>query len=135
MVTRKKNKRAATKPAKAKSPSRKNELEREAAGAIGGAAAGAAVGAIAGPPGAAVGAVLGATVGALAERTVRREAGLYALHDARLDAEIGVRDGDIGANNLKHPPARVGAFSAASSGAVSHDRVPAEGPIPEPDED
>jgi hypothetical protein len=119
-----------------KSGRRKEVLEREAAGALGGAAAGAAVGAIAGPPGAAAGVVLGAAAAVLAERAAGREAEKRAREDARLDAEIGVSGGDLGAPNLRHPPARVGAYSAASSGAGGgRGRVPAEGPIPDLDDD
>ncbi len=41
--------------------------------------------------------------------------------------------GELGAPNLKHPPARVGAYSAASAGVATggdDDEAPAEGPIP-----
>jgi hypothetical protein len=115
---------------------RKSELEREVVGAVAGAAVGASVGAMAGPPGIAAGAAVGAIAGAMAERAVGREADKHAGEDARLDAEIGVSGGDLGAPNLAHPPARVGAYSDASVGAGQRGgRQPAEGPIPEPDED
>jgi hypothetical protein len=126
--------------AKPGAKTRKRAVEREVAGAaVGaavGAAAGAAVGAIAGPPGVAVGAAIGAAVGAVAEGVVDRDKQARSRHDATLDQEIGVIGGDIGAPNLRHPPARVGAYSDASAGARGRGkRTPAEGPIPEPDED
>jgi hypothetical protein len=115
---------------------RKSELEREVVGAVAGAAAGASVGAMAGPPGIAAGAAVGAIAGAMAERAVRRDGDEHATEDARLDAEIGVSGGDLGAPNLRHPPARVGAYSSASLGVGQRGgRQPAEGPIPEPDDD
>ena len=115
---------------------RKRELEREAVGAVAGAAVGASVGAMAGPPGIAAGAAVGAIAGAMAERAVGREGDNHATEDARLDAEIGVSGGDLGAPNLRHPPARVGAYSRASVGVGQRGGgPPAEGPIPEPDEE
>jgi hypothetical protein len=134
MAKRKKTtdgKRAAADP-----KTRKRELEREAVGAIAGAAAGAALGAMAGPPGIAAGAAIGAVAGAVAESVAGDEHDAQAADDARLDAEIGVSRGDLGAPKLRHPPARVGAYSAASIGASQRGgRPPAEGPIPEPDDE
>jgi hypothetical protein len=49
--------------------------------------------------------------------------------DRELDAEIGVSGGDLGAPNLKHPPATTGVYSAASSGAGASGESPAEGPM------
>lgn len=104
-------------------------------GAAGGAAAGAAVGAVAGPVGAGVGAVLGGTVGAVAEAVLERREQIARSRDEQLDEEIGVTDGDLGAPNLKHPPARIGAFSAAASGAAGAQHTQAEGPLSPPDEE
>lgn len=88
----------------------------QAEGAAGGAIAGAAVGSIAGPVGAAAGAVIGGVVGALVAKVADEEAERVSLHDKELDAVIGVSGGDMGAPNLKHPPAVRGTYSAASSG-------------------
>jgi hypothetical protein len=107
-----------------------------AAGAAGGAAAGAALGAIAGPPGMIVGALIGGAAGAAAGMAVDRGEAEASVEDAKLDEEIGVTDGDLGAPNLKHPPAVVGAYSAGSSGApTSPERAPDEGPMPGSDSD
>jgi hypothetical protein len=122
--------------AKPRAKTGKREVAGAAVGAAVGAAAGAAVGAIAGPPGIAVGAAIGTAVGALAEGAVDRDKQARSRHDATLDQEIGVTGGDMGASNLRHPPARIGAYSDASAGARGRGkRTPAEGPIPEPDED
>lgn len=104
-------------------------------GAVGGAAAGAVVGAVAGPAGAAVGAVLGGAAGAIAEALVERDARAARSRSNKLDEEIGVTAGDLGAPNLKHPPARVGAYSAGASGAAGADHTLAEGPLSRPGED
>ncbi len=89
----------------------------------------------AGPPGAIAGAVIGA--GAIGSTSWALEAdnAERALRDQQLDAEIGVSEGDLGVAGLKHPPAKVGAYSAASLGVGgSSDPVLAEGPIlPPPD--
>jgi phage tail tape-measure protein len=107
--------------------------QREAEAGVLGAIAGAAMGAVAGPVGAAVGAVAGAAVGVLAEKGLGESEIDEAAKDQALDKEIGVIDGDLGAPNLKHPPARFGAYSATSSGASgSDDSAPAEGPTPPP---
>jgi hypothetical protein len=116
--------------------SSKAEIKREAVGAVAGAAAGAAVGAMVGPLGMAAGAAIGAAAGALEERALGRDAERHAAEEARLDEEIGVSGGEIGAPNLRHPPARVGAYSGASVGeGEPGGKIPAEGPIPEPDDD
>ena len=78
-------------------------------GAAGGAAAGAVIGAVAGPAGAAVGAVLGGAAGAIAEAFVERDGRIAEARSTKLDEEIGITAGDLGAPNLKHPSARVGA--------------------------
>ena len=101
-----------------------------AAGLAGGAAAGAAIGAIAGPPGMIAGALIGAAAGAAAGVAVDQGEEEIAVEDAKLDEEIGVTRGDLGAPNLKHPPAKVGAYSAGSSGTASTPTgSPAEGPM------
>jgi hypothetical protein len=74
-----------------------------AAASIVGAAAGAASGAIAGAFGAALGAVLGALAGAAAGRTIEEDNTDRARASARLDKEIGVIGGDLGA-----PPRALG---------------------------
>lgn len=89
---------------------------------------------MAGPPGAVAGAVIGGIVGALASAAVQSEAYDISEHDAVLDAELGITDGDIGAPNLEHPPAEIGAFSVANCGAeIVDDAEPAEGPMPPAD--
>jgi hypothetical protein len=102
---------------------------------VGAAAAlsGAALGAMAGPPGAIAGAVIGGVVGTLASIGYEDNSVENARHERTLDAELGISEGDIGAPNLEHPPARIGAFSAANSGAEAYsDSAPAEGPILRP---
>jgi hypothetical protein len=107
----------------------RHEAEAGAAGAV----SGAAMGAMAGPPGAAAGAVIGGIVGALASSAFETNSADLAEIDRKLDAELGVSEGDIGAPNLEHPPAKIGAYSAASSGASSStDSAPAEGPMQSP---
>ena len=114
----------------------KNEVKREAVAAVAGAAVGATAGAVAGPPGAMAGAAIGAVAGALAERAMELDEEERAAENAKLDAEIGVTKGELGAPNLKHPPSRVGAFSPASVGVTEGGvRPPAEGPISEPPDD
>jgi hypothetical protein len=55
-------------------------------------------------------------------------------HEEKLDRDLGIAEGDIGAPNLPHPPAKVGAISAASAGVHSPGgSTPSGGPIgPEP---
>jgi len=109
--------------------------EHEAAGAAAGALAGAAMGAIAGPPGAIAGAVIGAIAGAATEMALENDAEWKAVENRALDADIGVSGGEMGAPNLKHPPAKVGAYSGAASGGSSGSagEEPAEGPIQTPE--
>src|SRR3974390_2272665 len=76
------------------------------------------------------GSQVGAAAGALAGEVLDREAKRSHAHDAELDDAIGVTCGDIGAPNVEHPPATVGAYSSASVGASTSNHVPAEGPIP-----
>jgi hypothetical protein len=111
----------------------KGRLVHEAEGAAAGALAGAAMGAAAGPPGALAGAVFGGVVGAMAGATLDTQAAESTDRERKLDEEIGVIGGEIGAPNLNHPPAKVGAYSSASvGGGASSDSTPAEGPISEP---
>jgi hypothetical protein len=83
-------------------------LVRELEAAAAGAAAGAVAGAMAGPPGAIAGALLGAAAVAVAEDALENDQRVARAKDAQLDDDIGVTAGDIGAPNLKHPPARRG---------------------------
>ena len=105
----------------------------EAEGGAAGAIAGAVIGAVAGPPGAVVGALVGAGVGALAGLAADSGAAESDAKDAALDLEIGVSEGELGAPNLKHPPAKIGAYSGASAGTpATGGEEPAEGPIQPP---
>lgn len=111
--------------------------EREAELGVAGALAGAALGAIAGPPGAVAGALVGGIVGLASGVASVRGTELDAVHDAELDDEIGVNGEGLGAPGLKHPEARVGAYSGGSSGAggaPSSDTIPADGPLSAPEE-
>ena len=89
----------------------------EAGGAAGGAIVGGVLGSIAGPAGAAAGALIGGVVGAVAAKISDEEADRMCLRDGELDDEIGINGGDLGAPNLKHPPAVRGTYSGASAGA------------------
>jgi hypothetical protein len=112
-----------------RSPS-KGRLAHEVEGVAAGAIAGAALGAAAGPPGAVAGAVIGGAVGAIAAVALDNQAAESVQRQRTLDEEIGVIGGVIGAPNLEHPPAKVGAYSPASVGeGSSSDSAPAEGPI------
>src|SRR5689334_9973219 len=90
----------------------------EAAGGALGALGGAGLGVLAaGPPGALLGALIGAAAGASAGWAHESATLERAQRDRKLDEEIGVAGGDIGVAGLKHPPAKIGALSAESSGA------------------
>jgi len=106
----------------------------EAGGAAGGAIAGAALGAVGGPVGVAAGAVIGGMVGALCAKIADEESERVSAHDGELDATIGVSGGTLGAPNLKHPPAKRGTYSAASSGGASSGGSSADGPMPKPED-
>jgi phage tail tape-measure protein len=67
------------------------------AGAIAGEVAGGVLGAVAGPAGAVAGMVIGAAAGALVGEVLDREAQRTHLHDEKLDEDLGVIEGDIGA--------------------------------------
>jgi hypothetical protein len=118
----------------------KNETRRaskrvahEAEGAAAGAIACAALGAAAGPPGAMAGAIIGGVVGAVTGAAVDTQSAVDTAEERKLDEQIGVMGGEIGAPNLKHPPAKVGAYSSSSTGVgTSSDSTPAEGPFSEP---
>ena len=111
----------------------KKRHEREAEGGAAGAIAGAAIGTVAGPAGAAVGAVLGAVAGALTGAVGEEEASSQDAEDRKLDHELGVSGGEIGAKIVKHPPAKVGAYSGDSAGAgSSEEEESAEGPMQTP---
>ena len=112
----------------------KLRLVRESEGTAAGAIAGAVLGAAAGPPGVVAGAVIGAAVGALTGAALNTRSAELLKRDEKLDEEIGVTAGDIGAPNLKHPPAETGTYSSASAGAnAGSDSTPAEGPLSEPE--
>jgi len=112
----------------------KHRIEHEAEGAASGALVGGLVGVAAGPVGVAAGALLGGIVGALAGAVLDDDASRRAARTRELDAVIGVSGGTIGAPNLKHPPAKVGAYSAAAVGqGPSSDEGLAEGPIQPPE--
>jgi hypothetical protein len=111
-----------------------HHLLHDAEGAASGAVAGAVLGSIAGPPGAVAGAVIGAVAGAIAASALDTEAERQSQRTRELDAEIGVSGGDLGAPNLKHPPAKIGAYSGASVDAdASDDDAAAEGPMQTPE--
>lgn len=111
----------------------KRRIAHEAEGGASGALAGAALGAVAGPPGMVAGAVIGGFAGAIAGAVLDSESSRQATGARALDATIGVSEGELGAPNLEHPPAKVGAYSAASTGAgSSSDAEPAEGPMQPP---
>ncbi len=125
-----KERKPKTARARAATQRRRHEVEGLAAGAV----AGAALGSIAGPPGAIVGAVLGGLVGAVGGVVMDEAAVDRLVIDRRLDAEIGVSGGELGAPNLLHPPSVRGTFSPASSGAgESSGSAPAEGPAQAPE--
>jgi phage tail tape-measure protein len=115
--------------------SEKGRVAHEAEGAASGALAGAALGAAAGPPGMIAGAVIGGIAGAAAGAALDTASSREEARTRELDAEIGVTEGDLGAPNLKHPPAKVGAYSGASSGAAaSSGEEAAEGPMQTPED-
>jgi outer membrane lipoprotein SlyB len=83
-----------------------HRIEHEAeAGAVG-ALGGAVVGCAAGLPGALVGAIVGAIAGAMAGAAIDSDGVDRAARTRRLDAEIGITGGDLGAPRLQHPPGR-----------------------------
>ena len=114
---------------------KRKHLVHEAEGVASGMALGAAVGSAAGLPGVVAGALLGGVTGALAAAALDIRAEDGEERTRTLDSEIGVSGGDIGAPNLRHPPATGGGYSAAASGAdTSAGEQPAEGPMQTSDE-
>ncbi|HXX70034.1 MAG TPA: hypothetical protein VEK07_22835 [Polyangiaceae bacterium] len=110
-------------------------LAHEAEGLASGALVGTVVGAAAGPPGMIAGAILGGAAGAVTGVALEIDASWSAAETRVLDEELGVSGGELGAPNLEHPPARIGAYSAASAGAgPSSLPVPAEGPLQPPEQ-
>jgi hypothetical protein len=104
-------------------------------GVTGGAVAGAVLGAIGGPPGAIAGAVIGGAMGAIAAVALDKDADQTKERNRELDDEIGVSEGELGAPNLKHPAATVGAYSTGSAGGTDSDgESPAEGPMQPPED-
>jgi hypothetical protein len=104
-------------------------------GGLLGACAGAGMGGlVAGPPGAVVGALVGTAMGAATGWAAYRGASEAADRDSQLDIAIGVHGPDLGAPNLEHPPARIGAYSREASGVggAGEDSIEAEGPIQPP---
>jgi hypothetical protein len=89
------------------------EMSAGAVGALAGAGFG---GLFAGPFGAAAGAVVGAAMGAATGWAVEQHPKDEALHDQKLDREMGVIDGDIGAPGLKHPYTGPVALSREAAG-------------------
>ncbi len=98
-----------------------------------GAATGTAIGMIAGPPGMVAGAIIGAVIGAISGSVIDGDARREDAHTRELDEELGVEGGELGAPGLRHPPAKRGAYSAASLGVgLLAEEEPAEGPTQRP---
>ncbi len=109
-------------------------IAREAEGAASGMLAGAVLGVTGGPPGMLAGAIIGGVAGAITGAALDDESSRQDAHTRELDAEIGVSEGELGAPNLKHPPSKRGAYSAASAGvSASSGEDPAEGPMQQPE--
>jgi hypothetical protein len=98
-----------------------------------GVAAGAALGSFAGPVGVLAGAIGGSIVGAVLAIGHNRQIEIEGLEEERIDRELGISGGTIGAPNLRHPPPSIGGLYHASSLGVGHarndDEIVAEGPI------
>jgi hypothetical protein len=108
------------------------ELATVGIGAAVGALGGVALGTIAGPIGMVIGGILGAVAGAGCGDAVGKIQEHRSLHDDQIDEVMGVIDGNLGTAAWDQPPARIGAYSAASAGitSTSVDSAPAEGPMP-----
>ena len=89
------------------------------AAVIAGEIAGGLVGSAAGPAGAIAGMVIGAVAGTVVGAGMEADARKALQHDRELDEAIGMQGGSIGAARPGAPLARIGAFSAASSGAIA----------------
>jgi phage tail tape-measure protein len=66
-------------------------------GTVSGAVTGAVVGIVAGPPGMIAGGAIGAALGTLAGAVLDRESHSQEMKGRKLDDDIGVTNGDIGA--------------------------------------
>ncbi len=115
-----------------------HKLAHEVEGAASGALAGGVLGAVAGPPGAVAGALIGALAGALTGGALDDDDTEKGAADAELDAAIGVSGGELGAPNLDHPAAKVGAYSSSSTGTGgggggSGESEPSDGPFQTPE--
>lgn len=84
-----------------------------------GVLAGASLGAFAGPVGALAGAIGGSIVGAVLAIGHNRQMHWDAEEEERIDRELGIIDGDIGAPNLSHPPPSIGGLYSATSMGIS----------------
>jgi outer membrane lipoprotein SlyB len=105
------------------------------AGAIAGEIAGAVVGSVAGPVGTIAGMVIGAAAGAIAGEELGAESERAHQHDEKLDQDIGVIGGDLGAVQPGGPPRR-GSPSPASLGlSRGGGSAPSEGPMQDIDDD
>jgi hypothetical protein len=111
-----------------------NRKERVETAMLTGVVAGVAIGAVAGPAGMIAGGVIGGVTGAVTGGALADDAERRHAHAHDLDRDIGVTGGDIGAASKDAPPARIGAFSAGSSGGGSSTPNPSEGPIQEVDD-
>jgi hypothetical protein len=96
-------------------------------GALAGEVAGAAIGSIAGPAGALAGVVLGGIAGSVAGHVFEIDQDRAAENTKKLDEEIGVEGGDIGAARGRRVSRNMP--SSASSGVAPEGGSPAEGPI------
>ena len=114
---------------------RRRRLRNEGQAALAGVIAGGVLGVTAGPAGLVVGACVGAGIATLLELVAHDATTQRADRDAVLDREIGVDGvdgGELGAPNLEHPPASVGAYSGASAGLAGGGGDFAEGPMQTP---
>ncbi|HEY2514268.1 MAG TPA: hypothetical protein VGI39_25550 [Polyangiaceae bacterium] len=105
---------------------------------LAGLVAGAASGLVAGPAGLVVGAALGGALGLSAGLGLEFARVLAKEHDNRLDRDLGVLEGEVGAGvvaGLEYPPAILGLYSSGSvaSALVGRESPPSEGPMQEPD--
>ena len=109
--------------------SRPNAATIETATLVG-AVTGLATGALAGPIGALAGGWLGSAVGTVTGVALDEQQSRERKVAAKLDEDMGVIGGDIGAADPNLPPARIGAFSAGSAGVGRpHEAGPSEGPM------
>lgn len=104
-------------------------------GAVIGALGGMALGVLAGPSGLLIGGLLGALGGAGIGDALSTIQDHASLHEERVDEELGIIDGNLGAASPDQPPAWIGAYSAGSAGVTRgpFDITPDEGPIPKAD--